>query len=350
MNNKKPEWVVYTCFLLFFITVSYFHEPWFDEAQAWMIARDASLNEILFVLPHYECHPPIWHLLLLIPAKLGVPFELGLKTVGFLISAASAGLLIFRTKLPRPVRLLLPFNYFFFYQYGVVTRPYGLMLLIFILLGQVFPERNMRPWRTVLLMTLLCMTSAYGIVIAGGIAIGMVWELWREKGTKRALSELFRGPCSQSLSALLGIALLLIIQIKPQPNTYVSSFPERNPFLLCLIVSLLTFLADCLLTSASWFKSDVLLLQTTYLDPTELVSLCFIGMLLWIFLICASSRKNLKYILIPHTLFAVFSAWVYFAGHHIGVIFMLLLFWWEVLAQDEDRDRVIRAVRDFYGV
>lgn len=28
------------------------HEPWSDEAQAWLIARDASLYDLLFVLPH----------------------------------------------------------------------------------------------------------------------------------------------------------------------------------------------------------------------------------------------------------------------------------------------------------
>ena len=42
-----------------------FHEPWFDEAQAWQIARSASLREILFEIPHYEGHPQLWHLILL---------------------------------------------------------------------------------------------------------------------------------------------------------------------------------------------------------------------------------------------------------------------------------------------
>jgi len=43
----------------------YFHEPWFDEVQAWMIARCATIKELLTVIPHYEGHPPLWHMILM---------------------------------------------------------------------------------------------------------------------------------------------------------------------------------------------------------------------------------------------------------------------------------------------
>src|SRR4051812_40575150 len=48
------------------------HEPWFDEAQAWLIARDATLWEILGRMS-YEGSPPLWHLLLAPLAKAGAP-------------------------------------------------------------------------------------------------------------------------------------------------------------------------------------------------------------------------------------------------------------------------------------
>ena len=62
------------------------HVPTLDEAQAWLIARDATYKDILLYLPHYESHPPFWHLLLSIPAKLGVSYELGLKSIQFISS------------------------------------------------------------------------------------------------------------------------------------------------------------------------------------------------------------------------------------------------------------------------
>ena len=40
-------------FMLTALSVSgiFFHEPWFDEIQAYLIARDASFHDIFFVLP-----------------------------------------------------------------------------------------------------------------------------------------------------------------------------------------------------------------------------------------------------------------------------------------------------------
>ena len=97
-KNEKPlNRILFCVFCFFLIFVSVFHEPWFDEAQVWMIARDASLYELLFVIPHYEGHPALWSLLLAVPAKLGVPFEIGLKIIGFIITSASAFLIIFRS-------------------------------------------------------------------------------------------------------------------------------------------------------------------------------------------------------------------------------------------------------------
>ena len=337
LEGKKLEWIALSVFVTAYIVVTVFHEPWFDEAEAWQIAKCASLKELLFFIPHYEGHPPLWHLILAIPAKLGVPFEPGLKSVGFLISAASAALLLFRSRLPRAGRLLLPFSFFFFYQYGVIVRPYGLMLLVMLLLGMEFPAWNAHPWRVVGLLALLCLTSAYGIVLAGGIALCMVWELWREKGFAGLLKGLLRDRRTQALLCLLLCALLLIAEILPRPDTYSPTIVEtdKNPFLICLLCTLLTFPGECFYTTGSWFAVDRTLLQTTSIPVQELVAFCAIGLLLWCLLICLSSRKNLKLLLVPYLLFALFSAKVYFSGHHLGVAFSFLLFWFEVQWRDE---------------
>lgn len=70
---------VFAAYIAVVACVMAFHEPWFDEAQSWLIARDASFRDMLLVRPHYEGHPPLWWLMLSVPAKLGVPYEIGLK-------------------------------------------------------------------------------------------------------------------------------------------------------------------------------------------------------------------------------------------------------------------------------
>ena len=65
-ETGKAEILALLLYIIGTVLVSCFHEPWFDEAQAWLIARSASLYEILFEIPHYEGHPQMWHL----PLKL----------------------------------------------------------------------------------------------------------------------------------------------------------------------------------------------------------------------------------------------------------------------------------------
>ena len=79
VKSKKTEWILFVLLIVSYFCVSFFHEPWFDEAQSWQIAKCASIKDILFEVPHYEAHPPLWHLLLSLFAKIGVPYELGLS-------------------------------------------------------------------------------------------------------------------------------------------------------------------------------------------------------------------------------------------------------------------------------
>lgn len=112
-NTKKPEGLTVLIFLVLYCIVTAFHEPWFDEAQSWQIAKCENIARLIFYIPHYEGNPPLWYLILAIPAKLGVPFEIGLKTVGLLISLCSISLVVFKSPFPRVVKLILPFTYFF---------------------------------------------------------------------------------------------------------------------------------------------------------------------------------------------------------------------------------------------
>ena len=346
LTGKKLEWVMMALFIALHIVITVFHEPWFDEAQAWQIARCANIREILFEIPHYEGHPPLWFLILAIPAKAGVPFEIGLKTVGFVIAATSAYLMLFRLPYPRVMRLLLPFSFFLFYQYGIIVRPYGLMLLTLLLLALAFPQKDTHPWRFMALMALLCMTCAYGIVIAGGIALAMVWDLVREKGFVPFIHGLFRDQRTLALGSLLVVALLLIADIMPRGDTLITSENPANSFFIRLLCSLFTFIGESTLTTSSWFKNESFLLQSIEIPPLELVAYCAMGLVIWLVIIGASSKRTLKYILFPYSLYTVFSAAVYATVHHTGIALLLLLFWLGILFRDDRRYEIGKALAE----
>ena len=46
-HEKMSVIFIWISFLLLSLFVTYHHEPWADEAQAWLIARDSDVWEIL---------------------------------------------------------------------------------------------------------------------------------------------------------------------------------------------------------------------------------------------------------------------------------------------------------------
>ena len=68
------------------------HEPWADEAQAWLIARDCSGVELLFQRLRYEGHPGLWYLILMIPSKI-LPYYPTIQVISF--SIAATGIFVF---------------------------------------------------------------------------------------------------------------------------------------------------------------------------------------------------------------------------------------------------------------
>ena len=77
-------------------------------------------------------------------------------------------LLLFKSPFPKVIRCLIPFTYFFFFQYGIVARPYCMMVLAMVLLASMYRERESKPVRFTLCLAFLCATSAFGVAIAGG--------------------------------------------------------------------------------------------------------------------------------------------------------------------------------------
>ena len=108
-QNHRAEWLAFGLFVVIYIVSAILHEPMYDEAQAWMIARDASWREILWEIPHYEGHPPFWHLFLAIFAKSGVSIDVGLRIVGGFFSISTVALLLFKSPFPKTIKCLLPF-------------------------------------------------------------------------------------------------------------------------------------------------------------------------------------------------------------------------------------------------
>lgn len=334
-RNHGCEWLGFGLFVVLFFLVSAFHEPMYDEAQAWLIARDASWGELIFTIPHYEGHPPFWHLILAVFAKSGVPFELGLRIPGALFCITSVWLIIFKSPFPKAVRCLLPFTYYIFFRYSVVVRPYCMTMLGFCLVAMAYKRRREKPFHLMAALLLLCMSSAYGMAFAAGICIVWLVELftvfkadyWKHIG---------------ALAVLLAFNIAQLMLMLPMEDTNsVVSFPVST-----IIYSLLYM---CLLGPA-----DAMFLDTgmdarlqNYAEgiltggTISYVNL-FLGMVTVAVLVYfARKYKKLLLLCIPYALFALFSAAVYFWYHHIGLIHLFLIFvFWCALRDGEKREGI----------
>lgn len=333
-QSKTVEWLLFVGYAILLIVIACFHEPWYDEAEAWQMARGASFHDLLFYIPHYEGHPSLWYLILAIPAKLGVPYEIGLKSVAIIAALLYGWLLLFKSPFPKLIKYSLPFHYFLFYQYGIISRPYGLSVLCFVLMAMAFKNRNEKPFLFLIPMAFLCALSGYGIVLAGGICIAWVWEICKEKQWKLFSLSFWKDKRILGLLLLLIVAVLVILQIMPREDTYATARTATNSIVIRLLYTFFIMIPDCtvltVLEGAAYLSMAKIMISV-------LITGVVVGAMLLIGIIGMSSKKNLIYFLIPYVLFAVFAAVVYFCAHHMGMLFAFTIFFLWIAFEDENR-------------
>ncbi|WP_287128258.1 hypothetical protein [Candidatus Cyanaurora vandensis] len=150
------------------------HEMWLDELQAWQIARTSNSLGELFANLRYEGHPGLWHLGLFLLSRFSP--EPWLMQVYHLF-LATAGVYIFVRYAPFTSlqRVLFVFGYFTFYEYSLISRGYGLGMLLIFIFCALYQAHKPYRW-LVLVLVLLANTSVYGLLIALTLGLGLVLE------------------------------------------------------------------------------------------------------------------------------------------------------------------------------
>lgn len=321
LKKQRVEWWVWALFVVCVYAVMCVHEPWFDEQQSWQIAKTASWYDMLFVLPHYEGHPPFWHILLALPARLGISWQIGLRTVGLLFSSCAAWLLIFKSPFPRWFRCLVPFTFFLFYQYSVIVRPYSIMMLLLFLLAIVFPDKDKKPGLFVGLLAGLCACHVYGIAIAGGIACAWLLELKGNAMLVAFCKKLLHQKQFYYLLGLLIWACILVAWIRPYPDTFASHLEALSPLWRRFLYVLFILPSDAVITSV---LKEVTLQQAS-LDGLGFFVASGMGVILWVEIFYLLPRKYWGYLALPYIFLAVLF-FSYSSRHHIGLWLLLVLF------------------------
>ncbi|MEM8933437.1 MAG: hypothetical protein AAGE94_19760 [Acidobacteriota bacterium] len=276
------------------------HEPWFDEAQSWLLARDAGVVELLTERLRYEGHPPLWYLILKVPITLGLPYGSG-NVIAAAFGVLGVGLLMASKTTPLAIRLLLPFSFFVAFQYAVIARSYALVFPILMAILLVYPRRRERILTFAALLILLSNVSLHGLGMAGALSALYALDLWQEGVRPR---HLVRAEWRRHwLAALLvgGSALALVLMLKPPPDLGRPSIePILDPRDLAQILANIT--------ASFLFKANA------------------VSATVWVVLVAWfwRTRNLLLYALL--TLANLVIASIYYSAWHEGLFFLALVF------------------------
>jgi hypothetical protein len=193
------------------------HEMWRDEHQAWLVARDAHSISQLFKNMRFEGNPALWHILLyLITCFTHNPVYMQ----AFHLLIACGFIFVFNRYAPIGIlyKILFSFGYFPLYEYAVISRSYGLGLLLVFIVCALYKNRLSNYILIGIILGLLANVAIYPLIISLGIAAILLFDyfFWQKKD-KKLMLKLFVG-----LTIFLVGVLLSLYQIWPDKN---NSFP-----------------------------------------------------------------------------------------------------------------------------
>lgn len=159
-------WIVITLLRVFF------HQPWYDEAHAWMLARDYNFIDLIAQMK-YEGHTFVWYLLLMPFAKLNLLWPYPMLIINWLF--AFLALFIFLKNAPfNPIiKTLVAFSYPFLAQLPVIARCYSIGVLCLFLLTDLYKKRLVHPINYSLLIFICANTSV--MALFGAFAFGIIF-------------------------------------------------------------------------------------------------------------------------------------------------------------------------------
>jgi hypothetical protein len=140
------------------------HEPWRDEADPWLLLRDADAATIFRAAANRGV-PLLFESLVFPFARAGAPY-LAQQLVALACAWSAIALLLHARTFPLAVRLLFPFSFFPAFDYSVIARPYALFMLLLFSVAALWRSRDLHPLRLAVAIALLANVNVHGLLVA----------------------------------------------------------------------------------------------------------------------------------------------------------------------------------------
>lgn len=308
LTNKRTTIIlslVLVVFIVLELLVCPHHEHCADEAQAWLLARDASVWDIITKYVRYECTPALWHIILKIFMFFRLPYNL-FYIIPIIFSSIGVGLFLFKSKFPLWIKVLFPFSYYIFYQYTVVARSYCLVLPLLAGLAIIYPKKKEKPFLFTLILMLFANISSQCFIAAASIFILYLFDFFRNFQSKEISGKLLK---QNIFSVAIAGALLFITFLIIRPP---SDYTFSKPFHIDII----------------GIETGLNMLGNVLIFNTNNAILDILGVILLATFILSFYKKSFKIFefLIIFCPVIFFLSFFYWAGQHLGIVFFLILF------------------------
>ena len=213
MNSRLANVLTLVFFILGIIGILN-HEMWFDELQAWLIARDSSSLANLLINIKYEGQPGLWHLCLYFINKLTIN-PVSMQFFHLVIATLAVYLFVQYSPFSQLQKFLFVFSYYIFYEYSLLSRNYSLGVLFIFVFCIYFANRNY--FASFFVVAILANTNIMGLLVAFSLTAILIFDY-----SIHRRSTLFNS--NQKLRIIFGLPLCIsgifvaIYQILPPPD------------------------------------------------------------------------------------------------------------------------------------
>jgi hypothetical protein len=166
----------------------------------------------------YEGHPALWHAILWPVAQLTWN-PVAMQVVHLLIATVTAWMVMRFAPFSAPVRFCLPFSYFLFYEWGVISRNYAIGALLLVAFCVAYAGRWRRVIWSAAPLALACHTSVHALIVVLALMPGLVVEFLIAARRRRHEARDCRGRAAIALALVLVAAATAVWQLKPPADT-----------------------------------------------------------------------------------------------------------------------------------
>lgn len=299
LSNEKKKIILYSIEVLLFFVLAYIvslkHEYWADEANAWLIAADVPIIELFTKYIRCDGHPALFHLIIKLFQSMGLTYN-NFRIISLIFSTLGVAFFLFKSKFKWYIKVLLPFSYFIFYQYTVITRGYSLILLLLGLVASLWDKKKEKCVQFTISLILLLSLESYTFLIAGSIYLIYIIDYYKD---------------------------------------YKKEKKHNKKQLICIVILFLSFLLTTLYvmpTSSNTFEAPFIMYYISSSFITPFITNIFIKILFSIVVIFILAKLILKQknkileviiLIVPVLLFVIFG---YCNLWHCGIIMLLFIF------------------------